>query len=291
MNQKGTAQIFIVVAIILLIVAGGVYLFNQSKGNTQTSNQPQQPKTTLTNDGLIADCSSHERLLSFIKDVWKDQTLDIETDPNNFGGTLEWKRNNNEPFITYPGIHWSNIKLGESLDKSVEMYKSKVDRIFIQNGFRVDPINTTTIKLPNGLQNPPDSYRYGYFKGNTLYLIDLTASDLSPTWITVICAQRDQVLDETYNELLPQKSIQSELSKSAGRGGVQSMVFGIETNKIYPNGVVEATETSHDWLGGNSAWFYKVNGEWKFLGTSLGPLPCKLLRDHHLESGVPCNTP
>lgn len=279
-NQKGFAPILIII-VVVIVLAGGALFFLGNYKNTQNSVQTQQQvqqENEASSKIAIVDCSSHQQVLNLIKDTWKDLAGDIDTDPNQFGGSLEWKLNDQDPYITYPGIHWSTLQVKEPLNKANEDFKNQINEVFIKSGFQTDKLNT---------RNSKDAYRYGYIKNGVIYKVDLNGeTDL--TSIDIMCAQKDQKLDTIYSELIPQRAVRDVLSK---KGEIQNIVFSVNVSDIHTHDVIKATEISHDSSIADHIWFYKMNGEWKFLTEVLYEPNCKLLEDLHIEPGVACQDP
>ena len=227
-TQKGFIVPALLVIIALLVIGGGVYVYEKNKNteapvvvNNAEQNSQNNTPSNISNPAPVtassASCGDFVALSDYVlKNIQKtDSQNTMQMNPNVIT-SFRWKRNAKEPFITYPIINgvqafYGNQETNRTHEFIVSAIKNDSDALGqtinekTKNlGLSADPLNT----LPFQTFSNQDIYlrTFAFRGGGNLYSIVLKVEggghQAPPVGVvTVTCGKSVNQYDKVYNAL------------------------------------------------------------------------------------------
>ena len=316
-SQKGFIAPLLLVLIAVLLIGGGAYVYTRNKSNNQSMVAGQTTQATSTVQ-IVSDCSDFSAFSQFVlnniekPDSLKEKGASVYQTPSY--EALLWKRNANEPFITYPALQSVIASYGgfpgtgngnvavrsDSLSMAALKDASNSLNQNLNKGAASlelipDALNTypfESIDLPAPTTDGPGNYGFvknweydqlfGFRKGNNLYSVVLEGEvglgGFGQFEVSIICGKPIANYDHAYDVL----NFKSDASvKNKYRNDY------VEITSVSPDGKVYQIYGSNNHV--DNANYYFIDGSTAKLVSTGSSMPqCAVLEKQKVGKGMEC---
>ena len=212
------------IAILVVLVFGGIYLYKNNKVNppinTPPENQAQQtPENTVSDNSNPAipavTCGNFSELSDYVfKTIQSPDSQSIMQMNPYVITSFRWQRNKSEPFITYPIINGvqavygdqnnfrSNDFITSAIENDSKLISQSISEKAKELDFVVDSLNTLPLKT---FSNKDVLQVFAFKKGDGIYSVVLKSEwgyqAPGQSTVTVTCGKAISDYDKVYNAL------------------------------------------------------------------------------------------